>query len=412
MAERGITCLVTIHGMGFQVAPDTDNPDPRRRILYGYADPLHERLHHHLGSLLSDDPERAAHRTRPGEAGAIYVHSHWPVESYDVETGLARLGVWRTAQRDGEGAVVPPVDHPYLVDGNGQIAHIALVFAHDQNRPLQHLGSLADTTVRALLSHLRYGSPIDIGRMLVRDTRAIVNQTDVPCPGPADLRVRGRSDQAGPPGVWGVLRAIEEDVSTYVVHNDIREEVRGFVREALLRLAGRADVASIVVNAHSQGTVVAFDAVRSLPPLAAAKVRILITSGSPLRKYLDLFYWGNDVGSIGRVDDWTNFWDPKDPVADPLGPKRWKPGDDEVRANGATLFQSFDPDTATGLPYQVEDREVHNLTHSCGGGVRAHNYWGNDRQVVGPIALLLRGVVGQPTPPVPAPTRTSSLLAP
>src|SRR5205085_85323 len=87
--------------------------------------------------------------------------------------------------------------------------------------------------------------------------------------------------------------------------------------DALLRLCFREDVTSIVVNAHSQGTILAYDVLRILPPIAAAKVQGFVTAGSPLRKYADLFYWGTDAGSLCHVP-WTNFWDDTDPVADPL----------------------------------------------------------------------------------------------
>src|SRR5690348_14571259 len=97
-----LVCLLTIHGIGFQVAPDTTDPDPAKWTTYGYADGLHERLSRRLGSpFLGDDPHRTDQRTRPGEAGVVYVHSHWPVESYNVEDGLGRLGRWRTEQRVG-----------------------------------------------------------------------------------------------------------------------------------------------------------------------------------------------------------------------------------------------------------------------------------------------------------------------
>src|SRR5207247_1188236 len=100
----------------------------------------------------------------------------------------------------------------------------------------------------------------------------------------------------------------------------------------------------------------------SLPPLAVSKVRWLVTSGSPLRKYADLFYWGTDVGSIARVDGWTNFWDRADPVADPLGPLRWDPGRDQTpAAEGPSLFHSFDADSAQDTPYAVDDLPVDNV---------------------------------------------------
>ena len=49
-----------------------------------------------------------------------------------------------------------------------------------------------------------------------------------------------------------------------VCHNDRRERVRNFVWEAISRLAYREDVAGIVINAHSNGTVISFDLLRYL----------------------------------------------------------------------------------------------------------------------------------------------------
>jgi hypothetical protein len=64
----GTICLVTIHGIGFQRAPDDHGSD-------GYADLLHEHLNGALGAdLLSDDPYRAGARNgQAGKYGAIYV---------------------------------------------------------------------------------------------------------------------------------------------------------------------------------------------------------------------------------------------------------------------------------------------------------------------------------------------------
>ena len=48
MPEPYITCIVTIHGIGFQHAPEAGGQ--------GYADGLHERLRAHLPHELSGDP--------------------------------------------------------------------------------------------------------------------------------------------------------------------------------------------------------------------------------------------------------------------------------------------------------------------------------------------------------------------
>ena len=52
------TCIITLHGIGFEQPPQPGIDDS------GYADPLHEHLKQYLGNCLSDDPRRT--RTRPG----------------------------------------------------------------------------------------------------------------------------------------------------------------------------------------------------------------------------------------------------------------------------------------------------------------------------------------------------------
>src|SRR5215204_5952442 len=65
--NQGLTCLVTIHVIGFQQRPLPDGTP-------GYADTLHERLSHYLdASLLGDDPHRK--RDRRGQNGPVYVAS-------------------------------------------------------------------------------------------------------------------------------------------------------------------------------------------------------------------------------------------------------------------------------------------------------------------------------------------------
>lgn len=161
-----------------------------------------------------------------------------------------------------------------------------------------------------------------------------------------------------------MLRTVEDDVGAYVARNMLRERVRDFVREAVTRLAQRSDVTSIVVNAHSQGTVVAFDVLRSLPDEVVDRIAALVTLGSPLRKYNLVLNWGPDTGQLARVRSWTNMWDPMDPVADPPS---------------------------------VTDITVNNLGKVQSSGLRAHDYWGNVDDVLEPLSTLLRSVVtGEP----------------
>jgi surfactin synthase thioesterase subunit len=83
----------------------------------------------------------------------------------------------------------------------------------------------------------------------------------------------------------------ESSHSFYICHNEERERVRSFVYEALMRLACREDVDSIVLNTHSNGAVVAFDVLRYLPQEVTTKIKAFVTAGSPLRKYVDLVHW-------------------------------------------------------------------------------------------------------------------------
>ena len=174
------------------------------------------------------------------------------------------------------------------------------------------------------------------------------------------------------------------------VSQHARERIRSFVRDALLRLAVRDDVDALVLNTHSNGTVIGFDALRDLPTGAAAKVRAFITAGSPLRKYAELFTWGHEVGSIREFERWDNYFDPRDPVADPLAhPVGWKDGQpfdpDQLKP-----FVSWPSDAAEGTPFPISDHQVDNVRHSSGGGLQAHNYWANTREFIPALAAALR----------------------
>jgi pimeloyl-ACP methyl ester carboxylesterase len=199
------------------------------------------------------------------------------------------------------------------------------------------------------------------------------------------------------PGGLGVLRTIEDDVAAYVTSNEHRERVRMFLRDAASRLIGRTDVEGVIVNGHSTGTVMGFDLIAALSPPSARGVRALITTGSPLRKYSDLLNWGQDAGNMRDMSgSWTNFWDPRDPVADPLGPlSDWKRGEPIPEGGGPGMFVVHDPDTGAESSMAVTDVQVDNVNHSSGGGLRAHNYWDND-QFCSAAAKLIAAIRGAP----------------
>jgi hypothetical protein len=376
-----VICIVTIHGIGFQTAPDDATGQP------GYADGLHRNLRTHLDTtLLGDDPNRP-------NGGPVYVQSHWPPDSHQSEPGLSRLGTWKplpASEIDITGAS--------LVAGDAPLAHVALVYAHMQDQG-PNLPSLLEATASAAFQHAHYSSVLGTAHLLMQDAWALVDRGTGGGPDPSGLQVR--TDQPNPPtdpmGVFATVKQLEADVTTYVCRDDLRERLRRFVREAIVRLAYRADVDGIIINAHSQGTVLCFDVLRAMPPAVAAKLNAFITAGSPLRKYVDLFSWGSEVENLATLpgDKWVNFYDSEDPVADPLRPPSgWQPGDDRAfAADAPSLFAVLDAETGAVTSVIVDDRKVDNVTNSQGGGLRAHNYWDNDTEVVQPLVALLRQMI-------------------
>ena len=124
----------------------------------------------------------------------------------------------------------------------------------------------------------------------------------------------------------------------------------------------------VVVNAHSQGTVASYDVLQQSPLPVTSRVNALVTAGSPLRKYADLFSWGSDVGATASVGKWLNFWDAKDPVADPLDqPAGWHFGNEVVpRAiRDLGLFWALG-DEGSQQPNPIADFQVDNLVEQLG----------------------------------------------
>jgi hypothetical protein len=379
-------CLLTIHGIGFQQPPGSG---PDGASTPGYADPLHHHLQAVLTSGLGCDPDRPA-----GTDGPVYVMSAKPGTS-DTEWGLGRLGTWHDGQLDISG--VP-------LTANGEpVAHVALVYS-----PLEgagpRLGTGAGTIGEAGLLLGHYASAAGAFRMAAGDAWAAIRENRAGPGATASPSLRPRQDLAGQAphplagllapasgdsGSAGIVRTLEDDVIAYVCRNDLRERIREFISEAVRRLLARPDIAGVAVNAHSQGTVAAFDVLRQRPAGAGATVRALVTAGSPLRKYADLFSWGTDAGWIQGIP-WLNFWDPRDPVADPLGPSpAWRPDDHCASGPGPSLLFTAADDHGGQHTVTVDDQQVDNLRHSGGGGLRAHNYFDNQAQFIPALAGLL-----------------------
>ena len=394
------TCLVTLHGIGFEQPPQPELNIP------GYADQLHEHLSKYLGIMLSDDPHRAHERKQPGQSGAIYVQSRWltPAGTASRQEGLKRLGNWSKDMRRVETEQAP------LVANDSCISHVALVYS-DLEPKEPEVGPALVTSAMSLLSLSSYAHVAGLMHMVMTDILAMVRHHTAPSDDrPSSLRPRvahsSRSHQhlkhqeqvesQQPSGLITTLRTLEDDVACYVCHNEEREQVRSFVAEALLRLAFRDDVDAIVLNTHSNGTVVALDVIRQLPPFAAAKIKAFITAGSPLRKYVNLLHWGQQIECSRPIPSWYNFWDECDPVADPLEPPiTWHRGDKLASPYDPKLFRFIDPNSGTPSNIEVADIKVDNIHNSTGGGLQAHNYWDNEEQFVKQFADIVRKLVGK-----------------
>ncbi len=383
-----LVCPVTIHGIGFQQPPQPALGLP------GYADDLHQHLSKYLTpSILSDDPQRS--RSQRGENGPIYVQNCWPPESGNSEQGLARLGQWSADMRHIDCISAP------LAAESARIAHIALVYSPLEEEKAQvGAGFVAGSMSLARMSH--YAHITDLLHLLLSDGLAISGHhatnnaqscTNLISRHDANYISSTTSINHSSNGLRAVIRNLEDDVAAYVSHNGQRERIREFVYKALLRLAARDDVASIIINAHSNGTVIALDVLRQLPAFAALKIKAIVTAGSPLRKYVDLFDWGRQIENTILMPPWLNFWDERDPVADPLAPPlNWHRGDPIPSPCASTLFQRIDSNTGAVSNIEIKDVQVDNLAHSYGGGLQAHNYWDNEEEFVKPLADLLRDV--------------------
>ncbi len=405
--EPRITCIVTIHGIGFQQPPLEGVP--------GYADDLHTHLCNELNKdgkvLLSDDPNRQEYQG--GESVPIYVQSVWPPNSDRREDGIKRLGSWV----DNPRATVSYDKTQKLIAGDARIAHVALVYSGLEGQGPQAAAAFA-AGAAALLFVDRYIKLGDLLDEMFRDTQPLLHSLEenlldhLPFPWRTSLRIRQdegyphpngttreSSAQPGPSESLGT--ELENDVAAYVFHNERRQRVRSFIQDALMRLACRDDVSGIILNTHSNGTVIGLDVVAELPPFATEKIRAVITAGSPIRKYVDFFAWGQHLAVMPKIERWWNFWDEKDFVADPLRPYAgWKRGGNptlEIEQLSAEqlvgIYQSLDPMTGQITPTLIKDILIDNIVNSPPGGLRAHNYWDNMVDFIPKVVGLLNEVI-------------------
>jgi hypothetical protein len=130
--------------------------------------------------------------------------------------------------------------------------------------------------------------------------------------GPGDLldRLRGRL-----PGGSELLI----DVGNYVGRNGVRTAVQHVLHERLAVAQREAPGAPLVLVAHSQGTIIAYDVLRQAGA-SYPQLRTWITMGSPLGKYQTLFQWGAERLGVPPTLRWVNLFDPRDLVGKALSP--------------------------------------------------------------------------------------------
>ncbi|GCE46627.1 hypothetical protein KTH_14960 [Thermosporothrix hazakensis] len=387
VADSSLLCLVSLHGVGFEQTPGEQIP--------GYADYLHRHLSKFLdSSVLSNDPFRL--RSEHGENGPIYVHSCWPAYSKQRELGLARLGSWR----DIDGRRKIDISGAPLTQGRERISHVALIYADQEEQKT----TLSMMFLMMLLSQCRvhrYSSIFGLFGLLRQFIGGVLDQPigEVRHPA-ASLSVRKDSARIQEwwqwlpghlyrrRGTFAIAMQLLSDMAGYLLHNEQREQLRNFVMDALLRLAARDDVEGIILNAHSTGTLIAYDVFRQLPTPARRKIKAIITAGSPLRKYVTLFGWGRKIESEIALPPWYNFWDKRDPMADPLSaPLNWKRGR-PIRTS-ESLFQRINPIKGSTTEVAVIDKEVDNIRNSYGRGLQPHNYWDNQTEFVQALVHIL-----------------------
>jgi hypothetical protein len=204
----------------------------------------------------------------------------------------------------------------------------------------------------------------------------------------------GAQRSVAPDAINVVSMQLQNDVAMYICANNMREQIRNFVLGALQRLACRQDVSSIVINAHSNGSVIALDALRSLHPHSASKIKAIITAGSPLRKYATLFTWGQSLEMLHPIPVWKNFWDPHDFIADPLQPCfEWHRNKNPLPDQLTGLYWAVDPETGKKTPLPVEDIRVDNAAAiPYDHGLMVHNYWDNQKEFIPRLAACLSEV--------------------
>jgi subtilisin family serine protease len=200
------------------------------------------------------------------------------------------------------------------------------------------------------------------------DLEALLDDADAPAEArawAADLarRVEGESGPLGTRGVHAkvlplprwmrkrltafLTKTLIKDTAAYFFDARRREAMRARLRERLTALDGR----EVVLVAHSQGTIIAYDVLSELG--TDVNVSHWITLGSPLGLQEVQDHLTQPLRVPAGVQAWSNFADLLDPVALDKGLARdFKPYDfvdDTTVVNRSTLrIRGFNPHSATG----------------------------------------------------------------
>jgi len=114
--------------------------------------------------------------------------------------------------------------------------------------------------------------------------------------------------------VEGLLEIKLEDLDEYYSVRDVRRRIRDRLSRVLRQHAG----SSILLVAHSMGSIIAYDVLRELEDASGLSIEHLVTIGSPLGLPYVSFRAREEFGpgSVPRnVQRWSNLADPGDKVA-------------------------------------------------------------------------------------------------
>jgi hypothetical protein len=182
------------------------------------------------------------------------------------------------------------------------------------------------------------------------------------------------------------LEALIKDTAAYFFLPKKRQQIQQRLRDAL---AATND--SVVIVAHSQGTIVALEVLAELASETPVKVDHLITIGSPLgiREVQDFLSCKLEVPR--GVKAWHNFADPLDPVALDKGirsdfePERFIT-DELVLNSDSRKLEGFNPHSAAGYLAHPRVRSV-----VCGAArVDSHARFLMARDVAADLAVEAR----------------------